>query len=77
MPNYLRGVKAVAELLGCTVKTVYNLRKRGLPCKVVSHKLILFNPDEVVQWVDKFSKDVDETAGADSQTDSQKEGGAK
>ena len=77
MPKYLKGVKAVAALLGCSVKSVYNLRKRGLPCKVVSNRLLLFDPDEVVRWVERFSQDVDEAAGADSQNDSQKEGGAK
>ena len=46
----------VAEMVGCSVRTVDRLRKQGLPCKVLGG-IVRFNPEKVEEWIESLTNE--------------------
>jgi excisionase family DNA binding protein len=67
MTGLLRA-EGVAELLGCSTRSVHELtRKRAIPCRrIAGTRRILFREDELAAWVD---------AGGDLDLDVSERGG--
>lgn len=45
--------KDMMDLFNVTAQTIQNWRKEGLPHKKVSKKTIIYDQDEVMEWISK------------------------